>query len=391
MKKQEKRFRLVRFAFETRDGGILYRYMITEDQVPMLEVNQWLMTKAMRKASTSKEYGKKLVVFLNYLSECGADFSTASNDHVIKFIQLILFGDLEDLKLLYYETNRVYQTVAYYLTVITEFYKWLDDNYNSNMEFQRKNNRHHARKAFLYGQIYNYDYRYILDSALPGQKQRKEYIKWYSKEQIEELCNHFMTLRDEAVFRLTLEGFRIDEVLSMKLSDYDSLKQLIQPTRSKGRTDVYVGNDNHLRTVALPDILCSLLKRYIQTERMDAENESGNISEYLFLNLQKDRRQGVPLTYHNYYAILKRCAKRAGFCPEQIRTHSGRSTKVMDYLEHQAKHPEDGIEDSTIMQCFGWRSAESISHYRDFNNQVIAYETMKKLHKKEGEMNDTNA
>ena len=47
------------------------------------------------------------------------------------------------------------------------------------------------------------------------------------------MCCHFTTLRDEAVFRLTLEGFRIDEVLSMKLSDYDSVKQLIQPTRSK--------------------------------------------------------------------------------------------------------------------------------------------------------------
>jgi hypothetical protein len=111
----------------------------------------------------------------------------------------------------------------------------------------------------------------------------------------------------------------------------------------------------------------------------------------LFLNLQKDNMQGKPMTYHNYYAILKRCAKRAGFEPEMIRSHSGRSTKVMEFLEHQAKHPEDEIEDSTIMQCFGWRSADSISSYRDYNNQVIAYETMKKLHKKERKPDDTDA
>lgn len=79
---KNKKFRLVRFAFETRDGGILYRYMITGYKIPMLEVNQWLMAKAMRKASTSKEYGKKLVVFLNYLSDGGTDYGVATNEHV---------------------------------------------------------------------------------------------------------------------------------------------------------------------------------------------------------------------------------------------------------------------------------------------------------------------
>lgn len=251
----------------------------------MLEVNQWLMAKAMRKASTSKEYGKKLVVFLNYLSDGGANYGVATNEHVKRFIRLILFGDMEDLKLLYYETDRVYQTAAYYLTVITEFYKWLDDNYGSNIEFRRKSNHHHARKSFLYGQIYNYDYQYILDAVLPRQKPRKEYIKWYTEKQTDLICSHFKTLRDEAVFRLTLEGFRIDEVLSMKLSDYDSVKRLIQPTRSKGKSEVYAGCQNHLRVVALPNVLCTLLNHYISTERSDAENGSGIPNEYLFLNL----------------------------------------------------------------------------------------------------------
>ena len=85
------------------------------------------------------------------------------------------------------------------------------------MEFCRKSNHYHARKSFLYGQIYNYDYQYILDAALPRQKPRREYIKWYTKEQIDLMCCHFTTLRDEAVFRLTLEGFRIDEYETVRL------------------------------------------------------------------------------------------------------------------------------------------------------------------------------
>jgi integrase/recombinase XerD len=53
----------------------------------------------------------------------------------------------------------------------------------------------------------------------------------------------------------------------------------------------------------------------------------------------------------------------------------------MEFLEHQALHPEDGITDAIIMESFGWRSFDSIDHYRDHNNQIIAKAVMEKLHK----------
>ena len=98
--------------------------------------------------------------------------------------------------------------------------------------------------------------------------------------------------------------------------------------------------------------------------------------------------QGKPLRYGNYYAILKRCAQRAGLDPGKIRTHSGRSTKVMEYLEHQSLHPEDGITDAVIMESFGWRSADSIIHYRNHNNPDIAKAVMEKLYRKKGGTDD---
>lgn len=70
---------------------------------------------------------------------------------------------------------------------------------------------------------------------LPDVKGSREYIKWYTDEEKALLCDGFHTLRDEAVFRLTLEGFRIDEVLSMRLCDYQAMERLIQPSRSKRR------------------------------------------------------------------------------------------------------------------------------------------------------------
>lgn len=389
MGKEKARFKLVRFAFETREGKPAYRYMITDKQLPVLEPNQWLESKALHKVSTAKDYGKMLVVFLNDLAESGLEYDEATNRHVKKFILKLIYGDAEDLKLRFYDTEVVCATAGRYLTVITGFYRWLASNYETNITFQTKTDAYRAKKSFLYGQIYSCDYQYILDASLPRQKSRREYIKWYSGAEKAALCGSFETLRDEAVFRVTLEGFRIDEALSMTLSHYNSVEQTIQPTRSKGKPDARLDRENPLRLVALPTELCGLLNRYIQTERMIAENESGIISNTLFINLQHSETQGKPLGYSNYYQIFKRCAVRAGIDPKKIRTHSGRSTKVMEYLEHQALYPEDGIDDSVLMESFGWSSADSILPYRNHNNPAIAKAIMEKIHRKRGASDDS--
>lgn len=384
MDKSTERFKLQRFTFEAHSGGRICRYMITDKLLPMLEINQWIESKSLRKASTGKEYAKKVVVYLNYLHSIGVEYDSATNRHVKQFVQYLLYGDFEGLKIKSIETEIVCATASRYVTAVTELYKWLSTNYETNVHFQTKTDVYRSKKAFLYGQIYSSDYQYIIDSSLSRQKNRREYIKWYSDEERNALCSGFETLRDEAVFRITLEGFRIDEVLSMRIENYDPVEQSIQPMRSKGRSDAQAGRYNPLRVVVLPSALCRLIDRYIQTERMTAENESGMISEFLFINLQCGSAQGRSLSYGNYYKILKRCAARAGISPEKIRTHSGRSTKVMEYLENQALHPEDGITDAIIMESFGWRSAESIGHYRDHNNQVIAKAIAEKLHKRKG-------
>lgn len=182
------------------------------------------------------------------------------------------------------------------------------------------------------------------------------------------------------MLRLTFEGFRIDEVLSITLDSYNAIEQLVQPTRSKGRANAGKG-ENPLRLVALPKKTCDIIDKYVQTERADAERESGKLSQYLFVNLNYGKKQGLPLSYHNYLKILKRCASRAGLDASKIRTHNGRSTKVMEFLEHQTLHPEDNITDGIIMESFGWKSLSSIDHYRNHNNPVIAKSVMEKLHR----------
>ena len=239
-----------------------------------------------------------------------------------------------------------YSTLSGYVTAITDFYRWLDQTYGSEMVFY-EGERRCRPQSYLYGQIYTYQYKYLINRMLPDVKGSREYIKWYTDEEKALLCNGFHTLRDKAVFRLTLEGFRIDEVLSMRLSNYQAMERLIQPSRSKMRQTAVSGYENKLRTVRIGEETARVLNDYLFVERASAENEGGIISDWLFLTLH-GKSVGQPLTYHNYRKILRDCAERCGISAVGVRTHSGRSTKVMEVLEHNALHPEQEKSDIQI-------------------------------------------
>lgn len=381
METNGKRFRLVKFAFETDSDGLVVRYFITDKLLPAPVLNEWLETNYMRSAQTGKEYGKKLVTFLNYLDDRGIEYDTTANRDVKAFFHRMIYGDLANLKLHSPQHSVSYSTLSKYLTVITALYRWLDDNYETGMKFRTDSRKTRASKSFLYGQIYSYDYKHLIGINLPRLGGRREYVKWYTDSEIKALTGNFLTLRDAAVFKITLEGFRIDEALSMRLADYDPAERCIRPSRSKGREDAIYGMENPHRIIALPIATCALLDRYLQTERMLAENQSGRLSEYIFINLNRVRAQGEPLRYSNYYKVFKACARRAGLDPAKIRTHSGRSTKVMRMLEC-------GSSDTDILHQTGWRRIDSITSYRDENNPIVAHRILRKLHPEEGSSDD---
>ena len=330
----EKRFKVKKFLFETKMGDVVCRFMLTDNLIPMIVPNQYIEMKSINKLGTGKNAATKLCV---------------------------------------------------YKSVITEFYRYLDQVYGSEMTFyegERKCNT----QSYLYGQIYNKKYDYLIDMMLPDVKGRKEYIKWYTDEERAVLSNNFNTLRDKAVFLLTLEGFRIDEVLSMCLSGYKSTERLIKPTRSKMKPTAVAGFDNKLRTVRISEITSETLNQYIYEERVVAENTSGIISDFIFLNL-RGSSTGEPLSYHNYRKVLIKCASRAGVDASKIRTHSGRSTRVMEVLEHNAQHPEKAKSDIDIRCLFGWENADSIMPYMNFDNEILANSVFLK-HKKYGDENE---
>ncbi len=364
--------------------------MIIKDCIPLLEINQYLEQKSIRSCKTGKQYAKKLVVYLNWLDQSDLSYEKATNKQVKAFIHELIFGysSVEDQSVQSLNSELSYSTISSYVTVITDFYRWLDDNYESRVYFRQDKDIKGTKKSYLYGQIYSSDYKYIIDRYLPRMNPSKDYIKWYTDHEKNLICSNFMTLRDECVFRLTLEGMRIDEALSVRLDDFDVDAGIIKPSRSKGKPSVAHGRENYLRVVALPSKAREVLARYLATERMQAENNSMHISQYIFINLKAGRYQGQPLSYRNYLRILKTASEKAGLNPEHIRTHSGRSTKVMDVLEYGAMHPESALTDVEILEVFGWKSTDSIEPYRNHNNPIIAKSIIEKLNKMEGKDHD---
>ncbi len=379
------KYRMVLTKIPTDEKDVfLERWFITENKLPVYEINEWLDFKSINKITTGKEYASKLVVFLNYLDLIGENYKEAVKKDIIKFLMYLIYGISLDLTVRSISGQITYSTLSKYITVITEFYKWLDDEQEDiNMKMSKKHNRKRVSKSFYYGQIWNSDYTGIIDKHILKLKPSRPYIKWYTEEQKEAILSNFTTLRDKAVFLMTLEGMRIDKALSIKLSQYDMDQRIVKPSRSKGK-ESQTGDKNDLRLIVLPKATCEILDRYIQTERTDSETESGKLNDWLFINLRKDKYQGDVLKYRSYWGIIKKCAARAGLDPEQIRTHSGRSTKTMELLEHQVLFPEDGITDLIIMETMGWESPESIQPYKNHNNMIIAKAAADKVHRRRG-------
>lgn len=384
MGKEQQVFKVVRARVPTSTNSERELWMITKQGIPHYPINEWLDVKSIRKTSTGKEYAHKLCVYLNYLYSKGKSFEDAVTDDVMVFLMRLINRSYENDGVIRMQTPLSYSTLSKYITVITEFYKWLEHVGDHHIQFQMKEHTQRSRRSFLYGQIGSYEYKYIVDRHILRLTAKREYIKWYTEDEAAALCSSFLTLRDLAVFLVTLEGFRIDEALSMQLEDYDAGVGYISPSRSKGKPDAAIGDFKH-RTVFLPQTARNVLDNYILTERAEAETQSGLLSQAIFINLKAGPNQGGPLAYRNYWEILKKCAVRAGLDSKKIRTHSGRSTKAMQFLEHQAAHPEDNISDAMILEHFGWRSIDSIEPYRNYNNPVIAKAVFDKLQKaKEG-------
>lgn len=359
-------------------GGFEERWFITKGYLPYFEVNAYIDSVSMKKVSTGKTYAFSLVKFLNYLNYIGMTYSEATSKHVYNFLLWQIYGHERSLTIRNIGDQITYSTIRGDISAITGFYKHLVTQEMKVQVEVSKSKKRVNKNSFYYGQISQTDYLSLLDNDIKNMKGSKHYIKWYTDEEVDAILSNFKTLRDKSVFLLQLEGLRIDEAVSINLYDYDQFDRVLKPSRSKGKIDIKDDDENTMRVIVLNEPTARCLEDYILTERAKAENESGKYSDWLFLNLKPGVHYGEVLTQSNYRKVLKSAAKRAGLNPDKIRTHSGRSTKVNQLIDHMVNYPDDGINELVIKELMGWESIDSINAYKKNNNKTIA----KKAHEK---------
>ena len=255
-------------------------------------------------------------------------------------------------------------TLRSYLMTIKRFYVYLWEQNRDFLMDLEPTVREKNRKSLLYGNVWEESsYEFLLSPDISSSKEQRVYEKWYSEDEIEAILSAFNTNRDRAMFALTLDGLRIDEVLSIQKNDVDLQQQTVKLTRSKGKTK------ETARTVILSERSSKLIQDYLFSERDILEMElleEGKIPDQtLFLNLRKRTDSyGRPVQYTSWQAILKRAARKAGMDPKRIRTHSGRSTRAQELYNLQSQFP-DQLSDSQIKQIMGWKNIDSGNPYKN--------------------------
>ena len=344
-------------------------YMVMDNGIPEFTVNEWLDMKSARSPRTGRQYAYSIVRFLNFLSENGKDYKSATKKDILQFIGIVMRGDEKIVPIKSAVTG---STGAYYLGVIKYFYRYLEDSDNPDLVVRLENKVHRvSNQAYLYGQIWDMDTKEILKQKVLFPKSKKEHVKWYTEEQKEAILSNLNTNRDKAIFLLSLQGMRIDEILMLRLDDYEPSKKTIQINYAKGGKS---------RKVFLTAKTIKYLEDYIMNERSTVEEKVG-VKEEMFLNIRGGKNFGQVVKYSNILKILKRAAEHAGLNPDMVRTHSGRSTWTMDMIHYQAEHPEDNISDAAIMLAGGWSSPSSMKPYLNMNDERILAATMKKKKK----------
>ena len=217
----------------------------------------------------------------------------------------------------------------------------------------------------------------VLDQAYEHGAKRREYIRWYTEEQKLTLLCGFRSLRDKTIISLGLDGFRIDEILSARMRDYDQARGILTPYRSKRKAD-----GSEMRSAPLSDRSVHLLEDYLINERglveATLEDNGKMMPDEIFVVLRHGESYGQPLKYNNFWQILKSAARRMGFDPSMVRTHSGRSTRANEVFTDMAKHPGKWTEQD-ILDLFGWASFKSAKPYINKNDPDRTIAIAKKL------------
>lgn len=374
-------YSVVKCKYQKRASQIANGWMLVHDKIYPFLPNKFLHQMNMGSSNTAKQYAYKLCKFFNFLEDnWNVDYRSATTQHLNKFFTYMLYGSNDNIISLT-ETNRSGFTVKSYFSVIKRFYTYI---YSQNIDIKmevHQNKTPVSKHSYLYGQYWESKKTTLfIDNSFERGKPPIKYEKWYTNDQIEAIFSNFYTYRDKTIFSLSLDGMRIDEILSLRLHDYNTTQGTITLFRSKGKQEGEVN-----RICVLSERSRFMMEEYLFNERDSVENSimqmGRKMSDNIFVNIKRRKDSiGEPLKYHNILEIIKVAAKKAGLDPRKIRTHSGRSTKAGELFREQAINPQ-GLTDNQILKIMGWANMSSAEPYINRQDRETTIETWKRLEK----------
>ncbi|GAS83166.1 transposition regulatory protein, TnpA [Paenibacillus amylolyticus] len=355
----------VKKAMVKINSELVYRYFILDQNMPVNEVNFYLDYKSFRSLNTGRQYAYYLCKYLNFLEKSNKNYLKATDKDFKRFLDYILWGNSNQTNVSSINGAISYNTLKEYVVVVTGFYRFLNDERSDEFLDKRHKTKMH-RRIDRYQKIYCFNYGNYIDSRLRILKKKRVKIRWLDDELVETILTGFNTLRDKAIFLITvLCGARIGEVLSLHYDDFVECRRqnlrFIKPHESKGLSE------GEARDLLLPENLCRIIDSYILSERAIAEQESGAyFTKELFITLRKGNNQGNKLTYNSYRKAFKQAVKRSGLDSSLFATHDGRRTKVMSLLKYQSEHGD--LTDEMIRQIMGWTNPATINSYKNMKD-----------------------
>jgi len=359
-----------------------FYYIVCINDIPDFPTSRWLKLRSSSSLPTAYKYGNVLVRFFNYLSDRKVAYYNASKSDLRNFfIDLIDFDKNGN-----YSVKPVvqYRTIISYKAVLISFYKYLTNFYDNNIVTTVEVSKDSAPLSVNHVvRIRWNDINIIVNDVIDLHMTKfktadKEYIKMYSIEEIVAISDNFNTIRNRAIFHLTLYGLRIDEVLSIKLKDYNNKEGIVKPSRSKGR------KRDQIREVVIGMDAINPIEAYLFHERRVAEQLAAmqkQSCEYLFVTTrvvynELDFKQYTSASYRSAFYTA---AKRAGIIKD-VRTHSGRSHRAIELLR-MANEGKVKLSDEQIRLIMGWKSMKSAEPYIEVENKRMADEIVKEVTK----------
>ncbi|QOP44187.1 site-specific integrase [Sulfurimonas sediminis] len=351
-------------------------YHICKPNIPDFYSSLYVSNKSKNSLDYGKGIGYILVKYFNFLLDRNVEYWNASDEDVKAYMLYIINFDIKKNEIIS-EPEITYHTIQKHKETIVKFYKFLwQYSEHSVLQINKWDNNKLSEYSTALTLRWN-DISSIADATIDlfvtkHKTSSKEYILEYTDEEVKAIYSNFRNYRNRAIFLATLHGMRIDEVLSIKLKDYNPRECTVKPSRSKGK------GRGRKRTILFGDQTIGVIENYILNERNPAEVKSKKSSEYLFVNTKAIEGEILFNEYKaaSYRDSLVRAAKNAGI-KGNVRTHSGRSDKATKLVKAMVGG-ELNLSDEIIRHIMGWKSPESIRPYVDHANEEISKDFAKK-------------